>query len=551
MFPLLLFETPATQPHFRVETKMSESTEAQLRAQIADLEACNRDLQSENARLKISDARFARLMDADILGIVVADQNGQILEVNAAFLHLLGRSRQEMEERGLDWRRDVPPDEWSRHEEKARLLWTETAVCPPWETRLLRADETEIAVLTGATLLTAPQHQILMWTLDISRLKAAEIQLRAAEAQMRSIVEGLHEGLLITDLNDVVLYANPRLGEMTGHEPSEMVGRVAFELFLPPHEWPLMHERNRSRAHGTGSQYETLMHRKDGSSFWALVNGSALRDAQGKIVGTIGAQSDISERKNAEEKARILTERLEISNRDLQSFAYAVSHDLKEPLRKIEVFGSRLQRDFVPQIGEEAHDYLRRMREASRRMSALIDGLLEYSRITTQGHAFERVDLGALAQTVVADLEIGVEGANAKIEIAALPSVWADPIQMRQLLQNLLANALKYGRESVLPHIQIGGWETPENRGFWVRDNGRGFEPSASERIFEIFARLEGRVAQKNADGTTGGTGVGLTICRKIAERHGGTIAAQGFPGEGALFTVTLPCAPDQTLPNP
>jgi len=259
----------------------------------------------------------------------------------------------------------------------------------------------------------------------------------------------------------------------------------------------------------------------------------------------------MTQRLSESERAREeYVRKLAQSNRDLEDFAFIASHDLQEPLRKIQAFGDRLKEKHGEGIGEEGRDYLHRMQNAALRMQALIQALLSYSRVTTRPEPFSTVSLGLLVRQALSDLTARIEQAGARIEVNDLPSVEASPHQMRQLFQNLLSNALKYRREE-RPVIKVSGkhmHNPPPKKGarrvrILVEDNGIGFDEKYLDRIFQPFQRLHGR-------GHYEGTGMGLAICRKIVERHGGTITAKSTPGKGATFIITLPTKqkPAETL---
>lgn len=239
-------------------------------------------------------------------------------------------------------------------------------------------------------------------------------------------------------------------------------------------------------------------------------------ETAGKLYSTVGA--------------------LEQSNKALEHFAFIASHDLQEPLRKVTAFGSRLAESYKGVLDERGQDYLDRMVKAAARMRVLIDDLLAYSRITTKGNPFVPVDLAQTAREVLGDLEPRIQATKGTVDVAPLPTVVADAIQMRQLLQNLIGNALKYHKEGEAPHVRVTA-EAPSS--FRVRlhvaDNGIGFEQEQAERIFLPFQRLHGR------DSKYDGTGIGLAIVQRIVERHGGTVKATASPGAGATFTVDLP----------
>lgn len=237
---------------------------------------------------------------------------------------------------------------------------------------------------------------------------------------------------------------------------------------------------------------------------------------------------------------------LNASNRELQDFAAVASHDLQEPLRKIEAFGSRLKTKYDQVLDEPGRDYLARMLAATVRMRRLINDLLSFSRVTPRARAFVTVDLAEVAQEVVSDLEGRMFDTGGRVEVGALPTIEAEPLQMRQLLQNLIGNGLKFHRQGEPPVVRISGRlldpsdppaegpaPGPRRCEIRVQDNGIGFEEVYSERIFELFQRLHGRDEYE-------GTGMGLAICRKIVTRHGGTISAHSAPGHGTTFIVNL-----------
>jgi|EndMetStandDraft_5_1072996.scaffolds.fasta_scaffold50314_1 signal transduction histidine kinase len=229
---------------------------------------------------------------------------------------------------------------------------------------------------------------------------------------------------------------------------------------------------------------------------------------------------------------------LQQSNRELEQFASVASHDLQEPLRKIEAFGDRLKMDRET-LGEQSRDYLDRILNSASRMRKLISDLLTFSRVASRAQPFKKLDLGQVAREVVGDLEGRIQQVEGQVELGDLPQIDADPTQVRQLLQNLIANGLKFHRPDVKPVVHVNAKRIdlagqPPRVELTVADNGIGFEEQYLDRIFEVFQRLHGRNEFE-------GTGIGLAICRKIVERHGGTITARSKPGEGATFIVTLP----------
>jgi ligand-binding sensor domain-containing protein/signal transduction histidine kinase len=227
--------------------------------------------------------------------------------------------------------------------------------------------------------------------------------------------------------------------------------------------------------------------------------------------------------------------RLEASNRELEYFAYIASHDLQEPLRKIRAFSDRIAKHYAERLDEQGQDYLSRMGSAAARMQGLIDALLGLSRVTTSRKPMQQVKLNALLDEVLGDLEVRIHATGGTVEVDTLPDISGDPVQIRQLFQNLIGNALKFHRPGTPPHVTVTaepvGAETLRIR---VADNGVGFDTKDAERVFLPFQRLHGRSEYE-------GTGIGLTICQKIVDRHGGTIRADSEPGRGTQFSFTLP----------
>jgi len=266
-----------------------------------------------------------------------------------------------------------------------------------------------------------------------------------------------------------------------------------------------------------------------------------------ELVGQVYSCLDVTERKRVEQELAQKAEELARSNADLEQFAYVASHDLQEPLRKVVAFGDRLRFHYGDVLDEKGLDYLGRMESATRRMQAMIDALLNLSRIATHGQPFVPTNLNQVAADAAADLEIQIEKTCGQVDIGDLPTIEADPTQMNQLFANLIGNALKYHRPELPPRVKVYAVTQPEAVSatfdslgpkpfyqLFVEDNGVGFNAQYIERIFQPFQRLHNRTMYE-------GTGMGLAICRKIVERHGGYITAKSTPDQGSTFIVTLP----------
>lgn len=256
---------------------------------------------------------------------------------------------------------------------------------------------------------------------------------------------------------------------------------------------------------------------------------------------TAALEDELAERKRYEVALQEAAEALKRSNRELEQFASIASHDLQEPLHKVISFSDMLANRLGTDLDEESRDFLKRMRNATQRMQALIDGLLEYSRVASQPQSLRQINLNEIVSDVVDDLQVRIDETGGRIEAGDLPTITASELQMRQLLQNLISNALKFHRPGAAPRISItacilrpAGPVEPGLCEVSVSDNGIGFDPKDAQRIFNPFQRLHSRA-------TFAGTGIGLALCQKIAERHGGTISATGEPNKGSTFSIQLP----------
>jgi two-component system sensor kinase FixL len=390
-----------------------------------------------------------------------------------------------------------------------------------------------------AILHRVPDNQVRLQT----ALADAQSQKKAIlESSLDPIITINHQGI-ITEFNHAAeqTFGHPRQ-KILGTKPSEVLFPVAaradeqdrIDRYLDVGEGSLL-----------GRRVEVTAVRANGETFDAEMAMTISRN-EGVPVLTFFVR-DISRRKKAEQEQARYAAELERSNRELEQFAYVASHDLQEPLRKIRTFGDRLQMLCGDNLEDAAKDCLVRMHSAAERMQALIEGLLSLSRVTTQGQKFVPVDLVQIAKEVVSDLESQIERHGGRVELGHLPTIQADPLQMRQLLQNLITNGLKFRREGESPVVKVEGKfihgrqsrngsrsPTEEQCRIVVEDNGIGFDEKYRDRIFDVFQRLHPREVFE-------GTGIGLSLCRKIVDRHGGQIIAHGTPGQGSQFEVILP----------
>ncbi|HEV7921362.1 MAG TPA: ATP-binding protein [Thermoanaerobaculia bacterium] len=351
----------------------------------------------------------------------------------------------------------------------------------------------------------------------------------------REILETMADALFVLDADGRIRVINDAARKLFGYSEAEILGKPIDVL----EEVDASSVTLRGLRGAVRDQERVFISRND-ERIDVSISVSAVHEDEVE-EGAVVIVRDIRERKRAEQELHTLIEKLRQSNAELEDFAHVASHDLQEPLRKIQAFGERLRMRYAEALSEEGRDYVARMQSAAQRMQRLINDLLAFSRITTKAQPFVRVDLEQVAADVVHDLEVRLHDTQGEVRIGELPVIEADPLQMRQLLQNLVGNALKFHREGVRPVVEIeaGIVHAPRANGngrceLTIRDNGIGFEEQYAERIFTMFERLHGR-------GKYEGTGIGLAICRKIVQRHHGDISARSAPGAGATFVITLP----------
>lgn len=397
----------------------------------------------------------------------------------------------------------------------------------------------------------------------VARQKIEALQ-QETEKQKRlyeAITNNTLDLLYIFDLNYHFIYANEALLNMWGQPKDGWLNKGLRELGYE--DWHArLHEQEIDQIVITKKPVRGVVsfpHTKQGKRIYDYLLVPVLNE-KGEVEAIAGTTRDITEIKQAEAlleaKVKERTQELENLNRELkrsninlEEFAYVASHDLKEPLRKMQVFLDRLKEGLIPRLREEEFGLLQRIEKAGERLTLLVDDLLEYSHVSIRPRQLEEVDLSEKVKRVLEDLELTIQEKKAVIQVEPLPAIYGHRRQLQQLFQNLLSNALKYSRKEVIPSIQITckkvkGEEISTNipegekiKDFYlieVKDNGIGFEQEYAERIFQVFQRLHGRSEYS-------GTGVGLAIVRKVVENHGGYIMAESLPGKGSSFKVFFP----------
>jgi len=487
-------------------------------------------------------AVFERLPDA----VLVVDRYDRIILSNGRVEELTGYSGKELQGQSVHV---LVPDRYREgHIERVRSY-----TAAPY-TRVLgaglelsgrRKDGSGFPVEIGLSPLESKQGLLIVVVLrEVSDRSMGLERMR----YLARGVESAGEAILMTGVDGTIQYVNPAFTKMTGYTAEEAIGKTPRLLKSGRHTRAFYDQLWNTIRGGAVWSGELINRRKDGTLFMVTMTIAPVLSPSGVTEGFVAVHDDVTERRRSKTELERRARELELINAELEQFAYVASHDLQEPLRKIQAFGSKLVSQYAAVVDERGHDYIMRMQSAASRMQRLIGDLLAFSRVAWRTPLQStKVDLNAVVNDAIANLSERVDQTGARFEIGKLPTVDANPVQMGQLLQNLIGNSLKYRHPDRAPVICISAHladavkEPPGSaRRHWeirIADNGIGFEPQYAEKIFEVFQRLHGRDEYE-------GTGIGLAICRKIIQKHGGTISACSLPGEGSTFTVTLPVEP-------
>ena len=514
--------------------------------------------QSDVMRRQV-ESRFDVVIDTISEGILLMDHTGVFRDCNDVAERILGRPTSEIvgskfsDEKWSGLREDGTPlpnaqfPFWQALVEREPIRDEVMGIYPPDEPpRWIRVNAQPL--FRGSE---EEPYGVLACFEDITDEQLKDEALQTSRDLLSSVLTSSLDGIMVfstirDDGGEIVdfecLLVNPQAEKMVNRSSEELVGTRMLDE-MPGHKDNGLFD---AYVHvvETGEPFENELHYQD-DEFERWLQVVAVRIDEDGFAVTF---RDISERKRAAQAMVSANAKLEQRNRALRDFAYIASHDLQEPLRKISAFSNLVLEDYGDVVDDTGRHYLERMQDAAQRMSQLISDLLVYSRVTTQARPFKPVDLTEIVRNVRSDLDMQIADVDGTVEVGELPTIEADGTQMRQLLQNLIGNALKFSRPDEPPVVRVEAAtvelgddgvpqvdaDTDQICRLTVSDNGIGFEQKYADRIFTPFKRLHGRSEYE-------GTGMGLAICRRIVERHGGAISVESEPDVGTTFTIHLP----------
>ena len=385
---------------------------------------------------------------------------------------------------------------------------------------------------------------------DVTQRKLAEETLRVSEERHRLLAENARDVVWTMEPDGSISYVSPAVEVVRGFTPAEAMSQSLEEILTPA-------SQNVSRTYFVGLLADIQEGRtpkafrgeeeylcKDGSTFWTEVIAFPLLNADGTLHQLLGVTRDIAERKRAEEEIRRLnaeleqrvrerTAKLEGTNRELESFSYTVSHDLRSPLRAVSGYSRLLERHLGRTLDDEGRRLLRNIADNGSLMGSLVDGLLDFVRTRNAEPERSPVDMKRTAEQVARELLSDPTHGHVEIRISSLPPTYADHGLVSAVLRHLLTNAVHFSAGKPTPVVEVGFEAGPDGPVYFVKDNGVGFDPKYASKLFGVFHRLEGAPE-------LGRTGIGLAMVKRIVERHGGWVRAEGTLGEGAAFYFTL-----------
>ena len=359
--------------------------------------------------------------------------------------------------------------------------------------------------------------------------------IRGLQGAFHQLFDAAPDAVVVCDREGRIVLANDMVERMLGYPRDELVGQ-AVEVLVPKRYRFRHHDHRRAYDENPGARFmgegrELYAVRKDGTELPVEISLTPM-EIEGQLLIS-SAIRDITERKQAQRELERHSAELTRSNAELEQFAYVASHDLQEPLRMVASYSQLLARRYRDKLDSDAEEFIEFIVDGANRMQALINDLLAFSRVGTRGKPFEPTDVADVVARAISNVQVAIEEAGAQVEVGPMPAVVGDSTQLVQLFQNLISNAIKFHGDDA-PRVTITAEPAGEAVTFSLTDNGIGIDPQYADRIFLLFQRLHTKREYA-------GTGIGLAICKKIVERHGGRIWVEGRPGEGTTFHFTLP----------
>jgi PAS domain S-box-containing protein len=500
----------------------------EMRQELQSLDSCRQEMQSVQRK-------YDRLLQSTPDAMLFVGRNARIVLANQQVEKLFGYSNEELV--GKDLHVLIPERFRGRHRNNVASYFSDPRT-RPMGTRLqiygLRKDGAEFPADISLSPLEAEGGLLVIAAIrDITDRKRAERE--AAEGQkLRLAQEVARIGTYEWDIQTDVMRWTPEMEALYGLQPGGF-GKTYAEwvTLVHPEDRPEAEEAMRNAIQQGVFETEFRAVWPNGTLRWLAARGVVFKNGDGKPRRLVGVNIDITERRKTEEDmARLLSE-LQRSNKELEQFAYIASHDLQEPLRMIASYVQLLEQKYKGRLDEKADKYIYFAVDGALRMQNLIEALLAYSRVTTRGAPFDPVDTNLVFTHVVVNLSAVIKENHAVVTKDPLPTVRGDEAQLAQLFQNLIGNAIKFRKPDTPPLVHVSAKKARKQWAFSVRDNGIGMEAKYFDRIFQIFQRLHTHAEYP-------GTGIGLAICKRIVERHGGRIWLESAPGEGTTFFFTL-----------
>ena len=488
---------------------------------------------------KHAEDKFRHIFESSVTGISITLPSGEV-DVNRAFASMLGYETTEL--KNVTWQEISHPGDIEATRRAIQPILDGKAASVRFIKRYLHKDGTTIWADLGTTLRRDRSGKALYFVStinDITERKRAEEELRQSEANFRAMVESMPLAIYMST-------GEAQVGNFVNHQFTALFGYTLEDIPTVGHWWPLAYPEAEYRRKITEEWTEKIkkaIATQTPIEPMEVVVTCKDRTTKNVVWGymTMGDKNyafglDITEQKKAEEKNRLYTEALAGSNVELQQFAHVASHDLQEPLRMISSYLQLLERRYKDKLDDDANTFIHYAVDGARRMQALITGLLEFSRIKTHGQEFAPVDVATVLDGVCRNLLSMITETGAAVHYGKMPIIQGDAAQIARLLQNLLQNALKFRKKDIPPVIDIAAEKTDAGQVFSVRDNGIGIEEQYFQQIFTVFQRLHTQEEYP-------GTGMGLSICKRIVERHGGRIWLESRPGTGTSFYFSIPGA--------